>query len=209
MLYDLYDASNEGSDGLTLGLAPLWQVLTSSAYRNTPAMISIFPFISELKAARPADVAAINALVSAQNINAAAIDIWGSNETNMPYVNNMLPMYTPITPGTPVVVRSIDDGGMYNKAGNHRFLRFTAATSGSVSVTVTTSNATVPDPDFRVFRAGVPVMSATGPPAQFETSQPFNVTASQTYVIDAYECSNGCSEPQGTPGDYELTVTIN
>jgi len=35
-----------------------------------------------------------------------------------------------------------------------------------------------------------------------------------TYVIDAYDCANGCppiddeGTPEGTPGDYELTVTL-
>jgi len=32
-----------------------------------------------------------------------------------------------------------------------------------------------------------------------------------TYVIDIYDCANGCPpEPQqGVPGDYDLTMTIN
>jgi hypothetical protein len=45
-------------------------------------------------------------------------------------------------------------------------------------------------------------------PSQTETGQ-LAVTAGTTYIIDAYECSNGCSEEQGVPGDYDLTVTIN
>ena len=31
-----------------------------------------------------------------------------------------------------------------------------------------------------------------------------------TYLIDVYDCANGCdSDHEGTPGDYDLTVTIN
>jgi hypothetical protein len=32
-----------------------------------------------------------------------------------------------------------------------------------------------------------------------------------TYVLDVYDCANGCDTdpPEGTPGDYALTVTIN
>ncbi len=35
------------------------------------------------------------------------------------------------------------------------------------------------------------------------------MTAGQTYIIDAYDCANGCDDTSGTPGDYNLTVTIN
>ena len=30
-----------------------------------------------------------------------------------------------------------------------------------------------------------------------------------TYVFDVYECSNGCDDEEGTPGDYDVTVTVN
>ena len=35
-----------------------------------------------------------------------------------------------------------------------------------------------------------------------------NMTAT-TYVLDVFDCANGCDTAQGTPGDYNLTVTIN
>jgi len=27
--------------------------------------------------------------------------------------------------------------------------------------------------------------------------------------LDVFDCANGCDEEEGTPGDYDLTVTIN
>ena len=29
-----------------------------------------------------------------------------------------------------------------------------------------------------------------------------------TYIIDVYDCANGCDTLQGTPGDYTITVTV-
>jgi hypothetical protein len=46
------------------------------------------------------------------------------------------------------------------------------------------------------------------PPPGPETGSP-SVTNGITYVLDVYDCDNGCSSPQGTSGDYNLTVTIN
>jgi hypothetical protein len=213
MLWDLHDTAPDGSDNLSIGFASIWQVLTG-AQRTTPAMTSIFSFIEALKVARPADVPAINALVAAQNIEAANINAFATTQVHTPFPN-MLPLYADIGVSTPVVVRSSGVLGppqrLYNKAGNRRFLRFVPTTSGPVTVTLTTSNPNAgSDPDFLVFRSGILVAVGTEPPAAIE-SETFNVTAGQTYIIDAYDCANGCDpDPvQGTPGDYDLTVSIN
>jgi hypothetical protein len=209
-LWDLYDNTPDANDGVILGFQPLWDVLTSTQQRNTPAVTSIFSFISALKAAQPASAAAIDTLVVAQNITSSGINEFATAEINAPFPG-LLPLFPTIAVGGSVVVRSIDDGGHYNKAGNHGFLRFTPTSSGSVTVRVSSSNPDpLRDPDFYVFRAGVPVASGDDPPADPEV-ETFSVTAGTTYIIDAYDCANGCSgeDVQGTQGDYNLTVTIN
>lgn len=218
ILWDLYDSSADGADSITLGFSPIWDVMTN-AQRTTPAATTIFSFISGLIAARPADTSLINALVSAQNITAgpggSAITAFAANETNNPLgaVPGILPVFTPITLGTPVVVRSVDDAGRYNKVGNHHFLQFTATTTRSVTLTLSTSNTALDrDPDFWVFNAGTAISGGQNSSTEHPETETFNVTAGTTYVIDAYDCANGCSvnpSPQGTPGDYDLTVTIN
>ena len=216
ILWDLYDSVPDGFDTVQLGFAPIWDVLTN-AQRTTPAFTSIFSFITALNAARPVEAPLINTLVSGQNISAIThpslgIDAFATVESNQPLTppNSALPVYAIIQRGSPVVVRSLDDAGRYNKLGNHRWLRFSPTADATVTVHVTTSNpAASADPDFRVYRDGVVVMAAEGPPATFETSSPFTVTAGRTYLIDVHECANGCSTEQGTPGDYDLTVTIN
>ena len=29
------------------------------------------------------------------------------------------------------------------------------------------------------------------------------------YLIDVYDCADGCGTEEGTPGDYDITVTVN
>ncbi|MET0282040.1 MAG: PKD domain-containing protein [Steroidobacteraceae bacterium] len=210
ILWDIYDSLPDTNDGLALGFGALWQVLTG-AQRTTPAVTSIFSFIEAFKIAQPAHAAAVDTLVGAQNIDSPTINAFATNETHAPYAGT-LPLFTDISVGAPVVVRSINDGGIHNTAGNHRLLRFTPVDSRTVVVTMTTSNtATDADPDFRVFRSGVPVGQGLGPGGP-ETAE-FHVTAGIPYVIDAYDCANGCApksdgSPEGTPGDYDLTITI-
>jgi len=209
ILWDLYDTPADANDALALGFAPIWQVLTG-VQRTTPALTTIFPFITALKAARPGDVAAINTLIAAQNI-ATTFDEFGTGETHVP--TNVasaaaVPLFTTITLGNPVTLRNVNDAGLYNKLGNHRFLRFTPSVSGTVNITLATSSASN-DPDFLVRRSGNFVLDAEDAPPGPETGA-INVTAGTTYVLDVYDCENGCVPEETTVGgDYDLTVTIN
>jgi hypothetical protein len=211
ILWDLYDNAADANDNVALGFAPMWDVLIN-AERTTPALTSVFSFITALKAARPGDAAAINTLVAAQNIDAAAMDAFATTETHVPTpvaAAAALPLYTAATVGgAAVVVRSVNDAGHYNTLGNHRFVRFTLASARTITINVVSSNPATPDPDFVLLRSGAFVAAGVDPPATTETETVTNAAAG-TYVLDVYECSNGCSTDEGTPGDYDLTVTIN
>jgi hypothetical protein len=211
LLWDLYDSNADANDTLALGFGPLWNVLIGEQ-KTTPAFTSIFSFVSALKAARPADATAIDTLVGAQQITTAGINAFATTESHVvPGVSSLasLPLYTNISVGAgPITVANSDDAGNFNKVGNHRFFRFTPTASGTVDISVTSSNTASPDPDFRVYRAGALVLGAEDPPPQPETGS-LVVTANTTYVLDVYDCANGCDTVQGTAGDFNLTVTIN
>ncbi len=207
IVWDLYDGVADANDGVALGLAPLWSVLTGTQ-RTTTAMTSIFPFITALKLARPADAAAINTLVAAQGIVSSTMDAFATTETNTSGapVINVLPVYANISAnGTPVVVRSSDDFGTYNTLGNHRYLRLVLAAPQTLNITVV-AGAGGSDPDVLVFRQGVLVdfSEAFGNEA-FTMSN----AAAGTYIFDVYECGNGCSSTGDSSGDFDITVTIN
>ncbi len=216
ILWDLHDNATDTNDAVALGFQPIWDVLIG-AQRTTPAFTTIFSFVTALKTARPAEAAAINTLIAAQNIDAATINAYATSETHVPPVVPSiaaLPIYTLATVGGPaVVLRTVDDANTFglvrhNKLGNRRFIRFTlAAPDPSLTITASSSNPNNPDTDFIVFRNGDFVTAATAPPAATETAT-FNAPAGD-YLIDVYDCANGCGTAQGTPGDYNLTVTIN
>lgn len=220
ILWDLYDANPDGADTIALGFAPIWQAMTG-AQRTTPAMTSIFSFAAALKELRPDDAAGIDALLEAQNITAAGINAFAATQASTPDPR-LLPLYPEVTRGgPPMIVASFGQRSpeqLFNKIGNRAFLRFVPTESGTVRIAVETSNTntgqlTAADPDFLVHRNGVLVASAEDAPhleaPRTETGL-LNVTAGQTYIIEAYDCANGCpAQPeQGIAGDYTLTVTI-
>ena len=215
ILWDLYDTGAEGTDNITVPFSTLWSLLVTPQ-RVTPAFTSIFSYITALKAAQPALNGVINSLVSGQNINSSTIDAFATTEVTAPF-SGMLPLYADISKGGGAVsVRSIDDGGYYNKAGNSGYFRFVPSVSGPVTVSLTTTNTDAfRDPDFVVWNTGVDVRLGFGGSSEYPETETFNVTAGQTYVIEAYDCANGCavedsdSTPPGVHGDYTLTMTIN
>jgi hypothetical protein len=211
ILWDIYDSAADTNDSVALGFSPIWNVLIADQ-RVTPAFTTIFSFVTALKAQSSASAAAINTLVAAQNIDAATIDAYGTNETHAP--NEVpaiaaLPVYATATIGGPsVVLRNVDDEGRYNKLGNRRYVRFNVPTTQTITITASSSNPNNPDTDFLVYRAGTFVRAGTDPPSQNPEVETFSATAGD-YVLDVYDCANGCSDEEGTPGDYNLTVTIN
>jgi hypothetical protein len=130
--------------------------------------------------------------------------------------NAAIPVYGLATVGGgAVVLRTVDDAESqsdpddgYNKIGDRRFVRFNLATARTITITASSSNPNNPDVDFVVYRDGAFLRAATAGPAASETTTITNAAAGN-YVIDVYDCANGCSDPEGVSGDYDLTVTIN
>jgi hypothetical protein len=215
ILYDLYDSASDTNDSVSLGLQPIWNVLTTTQ-KNTPAFTTIFSFITAIKSDQAASVAAINSLVAAQNIDASSIDAFATTETHFPSLVPQaaaLPVYRAATiGGGPYVLRSVNDAGFGNKLSNRRFLKFDVASTRSVTITLTSSNpSTTKDADFVVWRAGNLVANATNPPANQESAT-FSATPG-TYLVEIYDCANGCNPPEpddgSGSGDFDLTVNIN
>ncbi len=161
ILYDLYDTNADGADNIAMGFAPIYNVLIDKE-KNTPALTSIFSFIKALKDENPADVTAIDALVTAQDVNGS--DEWGTGETNessLPSpatVQDVLPVYGSInTDGVSVNVCSNpqfkSSTGGSNKLGAYQFLRFEVATAGNYQVQLTSATGT--DPDYYLFENGI------------------------------------------------------
>jgi hypothetical protein len=216
ILYDIFDDTQDPGDTVALGFQPIWDVLVG-AQADTPAFTSIFSFITALKTAQPASVTGINSLLSAQNITTNT-NAFATTETIQPILaagsptidpTSVLPLYTTITNSGTRTLRTTNDAGTSNKLGNHRYIRFENGSTRNVTITVATSNTdTNADPDFLVWRAGELIWDGTDPPPGPEMHNIPDLPAG-TYLIDVYDCGNGCGPPEGASGDYDLTVTIN
>ncbi|HET6370572.1 MAG TPA: hypothetical protein VFG95_05205, partial [Nitrospiria bacterium] len=147
VLWDLFDSGSRASgdtrpNKVGLGFTPIYQVMVGGQ-KTTPAFTSVFSFLKYLKAANAAASANIAALAAAENITAgdeyeggAGQKIYTAVPVNGTVVNadvNGNPLqtwttYGPITAGNPG-----------NKLNNRMFFKFTIATAGSYTITVTPS----------------------------------------------------------------------
>lgn len=129
----------------SLGFKSIFDVL-SAKEKNTPALTSIFSFITALKANNPGQIPAIDTLVNAQGIDSNNMDAYGTNEThNGGLTVGALLIYTIIAPGGTVSsLCTTATYGQNNKLGNNRFLRLQVAAAGTRTVTVTGDSFSYP-----------------------------------------------------------------
>ena len=159
-LYDLFDPAND--DQLHLGFAPLYEVLVNDI-PDTPAMVSIFPFIHGLKSRETEQVSGIDGLL-ASNLISEVVDDYGTGETNSghPASPDVLPVYSDlVVNGEPVNVCSIVDfhgsgGSVYNKLGVRQYLKLKLS-SGDYSLSATpteTPESASSSPQLCLYRLG-------------------------------------------------------
>ncbi|HWJ06566.1 MAG TPA: hypothetical protein VNS57_12380 [Steroidobacteraceae bacterium] len=206
--WDLYDAANDSPDAVSLGYGPIFEVLAEQV-RTTPALVSVYPFLSALKARPGAPVAAIDALAQSQSI--FGTDPYGTGETNAGSVTDALPIYTPLTVnGGAVAVCGTTTAGTYNAIGNRRFLRFSLAAARTVTINVAyTATGSMtggpdPDPDLVLYRNGFLGYSEETGPSETLTG----ALEAGDYVIEVYEFSHVDSEATERRGRTCMDVTV-
>jgi hypothetical protein len=216
LLYDFYDSNADTqtptggttfTDNVALGLQPLWDVWVG-AQRTSPAMTTIFPFLTQLRSDNAGAVAAINVMTSAREV--IGTDAFGAGETNSGSLGNSsaagcttaneaLPVHIPYTVGVTgtIGVPSANDEGVYNALGNRRFIVFTVG-AGSRSFAVSSATS---DADAYLYNAGTLVSfhEAVGNENWSE-----NLPAG-TYVLEVYSFEN--VDGPGA-GDDCLQITI-
>jgi hypothetical protein len=159
-----------------------------------------------LKAARPQDEAAIDALLADQQIDSIT-DAFGSGATNAgnPASVDVLPVYKTLSVGAPVQVCSDNDYGTGNKLGVRSFVRFTAGADGSYEFTATqTITVQNSDPDIVFFDQGFG--------AKADAITPNTETLTRTlmggaeYVLSVYEFAN--TTPSSSIGRTCFSVSV-
>ena len=135
LFYDLYDSENSLSDRLTLSLPEIYAALKTQA--NSSALISVFNFFEALRNQNPLAIADFSLLLAAENIN--GIGDYAEGETNDAGLPDLLPVYTPFDEGQPASLCSSNVSGEINRAGNYRYLQFTASMKRDYFFNVETS----------------------------------------------------------------------
>ncbi len=188
VLYDLFDAANDGADTIALGVTPLYAVLRDDLRRGA-ALTTLFAFAAALERQPAVPVPGLRALLAEQDIGrgVAAPDAFGTGERNSGGNPDALPVYQLLELNGPAVpaCTSVRDG-FDNKLGNRRLLRFELAQDRRVEIEVRSSDggSPAPDPDLVIFRAGRLASS--------ETQAPFveryaGDLAAGSYVLEVYE----------------------
>ncbi len=207
IVWDLKDHTSDQGDDVTIGFAPIWQVLTGPQ-RETDALASIFSFATALKTGleevRPDVAAAIAALLSNEQVEGPTIDIFGSTETNDAASADVLPIYTPVQLGQTRQVRSTNEFGIFNKLSNDRFLLLSLAAPANVRFRV--SADTGRDADILIFRRGIFVGPANLGPANEDFT--LDLEAGD-YVLDVYDCGNADCNDDVPPAPTDITVTVS
>tara|TARA_B110000027_G_scaffold32844_1_gene36490 strand:+ start:219 stop:2432 length:2214 start_codon:yes stop_codon:yes gene_type:complete len=206
LVYDIYDAGNDGVDTLTLGLGPIYNALVDSNYRSGDYFTSIFSFIARLKAEQPAAQAQINSLVAGQTIN--GIQANGTNETNSGELASALPVYKVATiGGSAIQLCSTDDLGYFNKLGNTVFVEFNLPSAGTYGFSATeVGGATLSDPDFLIYKSGTLVYAAESGVIGSETAS-ISFDNAGTHVLAFYDWNN--IDETDDVGDYCFDFQIS
>ena len=197
LVWDLFDDTPDAADGVALGFAPILEALTGTV-RESPALVSLYPFVEALKAQSGAPVAAIDTLVRSQQVFGNGP--WGTGETNFAGVGEADPVYHELVVGGGTRrVCGTTEAGIYNKLGNSLFLKFALDAPATVTIRAEYSAAgsmfggPVPDPDIVLFRRGFLAASESATPEVEVLTR--SLTAGE-YVIEVYEYSHvDFSEP--------------
>ena len=196
ILYDLYDNNDDGSDSLSLGFKPLYDVLVGTQ-KVTPAFTSIFTFIKALKDENVDEQGAIDAIVSRENI-VTIKDIYGTSRTHR---ESSYPYYD-LTIGSSVHIHTSSSDGVSNKLSNHQYVKFNISTTGEYIIKIKQTNGTNSDPDFTWYStSSFKLISASeGSPNRGVEQKSISLIEGD-YILDIMDAKNIAN------AEYIVTVT--
>lgn len=180
IVFDVYDTANEPFDKVSFGLQGVYGVLTGG-FKQTPALTTIFPFVSTLKAANASQVSVIDELVVHHAAGGTfGIDVvtddWGTGESHSADEPAAIPVYVKAKPGDTFEV-TLTGGLDYALLGQNRFVRI-AGTGSTVKVTSTSAN----DVDLYVYLRGNEITNASS--ASGNETVSFSTKQGEEYVVN-------------------------
>jgi hypothetical protein len=215
LLYDLFDSTDDGTDTISGGLAPLYNAFTDPNYINAVNFTTIFEFANRVRTEAAINATTFDAMLAAEDINTT--DPRGVGETNDGALPQTLPLFNVVTVGGGAVnVCSTAVNGETNKHGVREFITFTLATTGPLTMTATETSgpATTTDPDFIIWERGLVFTSdSRGQDRRafsgLDGTETWTGTLDAgTYAIEIYDCNNA-SCGAAAAGDSCFDFTVN
>ena len=193
ILYDLYDANNDGTDRLQLGFKPIFNAMVDKE-RNTNAFTSLFTFITALKSENPSEKNAIDNVVAGENISSIR-DNYGNYRTNSAQGMYTKPVYRNLEAGKWVSQCNQNTFGVYNKLGNRTYMKVNIDSSDIYTISAKPYGGEYGDPDIVLYKAEYPFKSMGMSPLEGSSSDELtiNLTPGQ-YIAEVYDASfnNSC-----------------
>ena len=215
ILYDIFDSTNDGSDTISGGFAPLYNSFTDPDYINNVDFTTIFAFADRLRDEPTISGSALDSLLAAEDINGTGPR--GVGETNFGNVTESLPIYKIVTPGgAPVTVCSTARNGETNRLGVREFISLTLSSTTALTITATEVSpldAATTDPDFRIWEQGR-LFTRDGrgqnriAQSGLDGTETWTGTLDAgTYAIDIFDCNNAsCGASSAADSCFEFEV---
>jgi hypothetical protein len=193
ILYDLYDRNNEGSDNISLGFKPIFEVMVDKE-KNTPTFTSIFSFIHALKSENSTKSNKIDQVVASEQISPIR-DAYGNYRSNTANGTYTLPIYRTLEVGKWITQCNKNRNGVYNKLGNRTFIKVNIPSSGFYEFTAQPYGGDYGDPDIVIYRAQYPLESMGMSPLEGSSSDTLSINLTpDDYLVELYDASfnNSC-----------------
>jgi len=206
IIYDLYDDSEDAGDQVSEGLEPIYNVMLSDTYKQTPVFTTIFALADGLRQSRPDKTDEINGLLASHSIFGQGPN--GNGESNSGAIRSALPVYKEvILNGASAQLCSVDDAGVYNKLGNREFIFLKLEEEQNVRLSLMKSSGDADrDPDFNIWK-GTDLIHNASSSGSAEEVYEGRLKAGE-YVIEAFDFFNiNGVGPRRGDGCYSFTAT--
>jgi len=193
ILYDLYDANDDGSDNLSLGFKPIFDAMVDKE-KNTPAFTSLFSFIHALKSENSRHSHKIDQIVASEQISPIR-DEYGNYRSNTANGTHTQPVYRTLEVGKWITQCNKNRHGVYNKLGNRTFIKVNIPSSGYYNFTAQPYGGEYGDPDLVIYKAEYPLESMGMSPLEGSSSDTLEMNLNAgNYLVEVYDASfsNSC-----------------
>ena len=202
IIYNLFDDDNSGSDTLSLGFKPLFDVATKVETKY-PSFLTIFSFIYALKIENPSILHDIDKLVLAEDI-APINNYFGSNRTNNAGESKTLPVYNSISIDEKKTFCLENKFGSYNRLLNRALIKLHISSSDYYEFTIVQKSAGYTstlngDPDFILYKTSPHLKIGMSNNIAPNEERSFDLSAGD-YLIDLYDYN------KQSKSCFELTI---